>query len=126
MKLNVEIIKISPIATDEIDYNKLIFKVEFPKKVDLNNVNDLWIHLKSIVDGGALKVMVNMINLEFINSSGIATLINAAKSIRKNKGDIVLYSVPQEIRNIFKIVNLQDFIKIYGTEGEAFNFFRFV
>lgn len=126
MNLKVEIVKISPIETDDIDYNKLIFKVEFPKKVDLENVNEVWVHLKSIIDGGAMKIMINMINLEFINSAGIATIINAVKLIRKNKGNIVLYCVPQEIRSIFKIVNLQDFINIYGTEGEAFNFFRFV
>jgi anti-sigma B factor antagonist len=126
MNIIFDILKISPISADKIDYNTVIFKAELPKKVDIDSSKDLWIFFMTIITGGAVKIYVDFSNVEYIDSSGIGTLINTAKLIRKKKGDIIVANVTDEIRNIFKVINLDNFIKIYNSEVEAVNSFRYV
>jgi anti-anti-sigma factor len=62
--------------------------------------------------------------MEFIDSSGIGILVSIAKFMRQKGGDIVLSGSSAEVLAIFKVVNLQEFIKIFTTEGEAINHFH--
>ncbi|TFH43533.1 MAG: anti-sigma factor antagonist [Chrysiogenales bacterium] len=121
-----DIFKISQISSSKIDYSTVIFKAELPKKIDIDNSRDLWIYFKTLVTGGALKIYVDLKNVEYIDSSGIGILINTAKLIRKHKGDIVLANASDEMREIFKVINLDNFIKIYNSEVEAVKSFRYV
>ncbi|OHD66854.1 MAG: hypothetical protein A2176_12355 [Spirochaetes bacterium RBG_13_51_14] len=126
MNLVFDIIKISQVTTDKLDYATIIFKALLPKKVDIDNSKDLWIFFKTLISGGALKIYVDLKELEYIDSSGIGVMINTAKVIRKQNGDIVLANVSDEIKYIFKVINLENFIKIYKTEVEALKTFRYV
>ncbi|MBN2160564.1 MAG: STAS domain-containing protein [Spirochaetes bacterium] len=121
-----EIIKLSQMSADRIDYATVVFRVELPKKVDADNSKDLWIYFKTLVSGGALKICADMKKVEYIDSSGIGVIINTAKLIRNQKGDIVIANVSGEIREIFKVINLDNFIRIFGSEGEALNAFRYI
>jgi anti-anti-sigma factor len=126
MNIIFDIIKISPVSTDRIDYATIIFRALPPQKIDIDNSKDLWIYFKTLISGGARKIFVDLKNVEYIDSSGIGILINSAKMIRKQKGDIVLANVSEEVRNIFKVISLDEFIKIYNSEVEAINSFRYV
>ncbi len=126
MNMIIEIIKISPVSTERIDYSTIIFKAVLPSKVDVDNSKDLWFYLNTIITGGALKIYLDMEKLDYIDSAGIGVIINAAKMIRLKKGDIVIANIPDDIRTIFKVINLENFIKIYNSEVEAINSFRYV
>ncbi|HOD13899.1 MAG TPA: STAS domain-containing protein [Spirochaetota bacterium] len=126
MNMVVDIIKISPVSTERIDYSTLVFKIVLPQKLDVDNAKDLWFYLSTLITGGALKIYLEMNKLEYIDSSGIGVIINAAKMVRLKKGDIVIANISDDIRNIFKVINLENFIKIYGSEVEAVNSFRYV
>jgi len=126
MSIQFEIIKVSSRSTESVDYSTVIFRVDMGKKVDIENSNDLWIFFKTLADGGAKKFIVDMKNLEYIDSSGIGVIINTAKLIRPKKGDVAIINVSQSIRDIFKVINLQEFIKVFNLEAEALNYFRYV
>jgi len=126
MNMVVDIIKISPVSTERIDYSTLVFKIVLPQKLDVDNSKDLWFYLSTLITGGALKIYLEMNKLEYIDSSGIGVIINAAKMVRLKKGDIVIANISDDIRNMFKVINLENFIKIYGSEVEAVNSFRYV
>lgn len=126
MNVQFDIIKISPVALDKIDYTTTVFKLTLSQKIDIDNSNDLWIYLKTLIAGGAQKIYIDLGKVSYIDSSGIGVLINTAKLIRKHKGDIVMSNVSDEIKSIFKVIKLEDFIRIYNTEVEAVKSFRFV
>jgi anti-sigma B factor antagonist len=126
MNILVELLKISETSGDKIDFNTLIFKIELPQKIDIDHSKDLWIFLKTLISGGALKIYIDLKSLTYIDSSGIGVLINAAKLIRKNNGDIILANVSGEIKDIFKVINLENFIKIYNSEVDAVNSYRYI
>lgn len=126
MNIRFDIIKISPVATEKIDYSTIVFKVTLPVKVDIDNSKDLWIYLRTLVAGGAQKIFIDLSEVAYIDSSGIGVLINTAKLIRKQKGDIVMANISDEIRNIFKVIKLEEFITSYNSEVEALKSFRYV
>jgi anti-anti-sigma factor len=121
-----DIIRISQISSEKIVYATLVFKAVMPKKIDIDNSKDLWIFFKTLVSGGALKLYVDFTGVEYIDSSGIGVLINTAKLIRTKKGDIIIANPSEEIREIFKVINLGNFIKVHGSEVEAIKSFRYV
>lgn len=125
-QIDYEIIKISPIESNIIDYATIIFKLHLHNTISVENSNELNYHLKTMIDGGALKLLIDMKTLQSIDSSGIGILINTAKKLRTTDGDIVLANVSSEIKNIFKTINLQNFIKIFNTDAEAENHFRYI
>jgi anti-sigma B factor antagonist len=126
MNIIFTIIKLSQTSNEKIDFTTIIFKAELPKKIDIDNSKDLWIFLKTLISGGAQKILVDLKGCQYIDSSGIGIIINATKLMRKHKGDIILMGVSDEIKNIFKVINLENFIKIYNSEVEAMKSFRFV
>ncbi|HNR88128.1 MAG TPA: STAS domain-containing protein [Spirochaetota bacterium] len=126
MRIAFEIIRITQRLDEVIDFNALIFRIDAPKRVDIDSSRYLWIFLKTVIDGGVRKIIIDMKNLEMIDSSGMGVLINAAKLVRGKKGDIILSNVSADVRKIFKIINLQEFIKMFNTDGEAQNHFRFL
>ncbi len=121
-----DIIRISQVSSEKIDFATLVFKAVLPKKIDIDNSKDLWIFFKTLVSGGVLKLYVDFTEVEYIDSSGIGVLINTAKLIRTRKGDIIIANPSEEIREIFKVINLGNFIKTYGSEVEALKSFRYV
>ncbi len=126
LKVDYEVIKISPIENNTIDYNTIIFKVHLTDVIDLQNSRELNFQLQTIVKGGALKLLLDMKRLIAVDSSCIGILINTAKLLRSKKGDMVLANVSPEIKSIFKTINLQNFIKIFNSEIEAENHFRYI
>jgi anti-sigma B factor antagonist len=126
MNMQFDVIKISQVSAEKIDYATLVFKVTLPQKVDIDNSKDLWVYLKTLASGGAQKIFIDLQNVNYIDSSGIGVLINTAKLIRKQKGDIVMANVSDDIKSIFKVIKLEDFITIYNSEVEAVKSFSYI
>ena len=126
MKLLFELIDIAQMQNDLMNYNTMIFKVEVGKTIDIDNTKTLRVLLQTMINGGAKKILLDMKGLEYIDSGGIGLLINTAKNIRTKEGDIVLTNVTPEIKIIFNIISLQDFIKVFNLEVEAVEFFRYL
>ena len=67
-----------------------------------------------------------MAGLDFIDSSGISALIEAAKLLHQSKGDIALLNVPERIQIIIQPIKLNRFIKMFNNDDEVINFFKLV
>jgi anti-sigma B factor antagonist len=64
-------------------------------------------------------LVVNMTKVEFMDSSGLGTLVEALKWCRQNNGQLKLAGLTQGVRNVFEISRLESIFKIYDTETEA-------
>lgn len=126
MNINCEVINMSTVNKKDIDYSTVIFKVDFPGKMDLEISNDFWVLFNTLVNGGAQKIVVDMRNVEYIDSAGIGILINTAKMLRKDKGDLVISNVTEGVKVVLDVINLEKFIKFFNTDIEAINHFRYL
>ncbi len=126
MKNYLELIPLSPTPGDAVNYNLLLFRLKVPASLDLKSSTESLVIMKALIAGGAKKILMDMTGLETVDSAGIGTLISAAKSMKTAKGEVVFSGVSQSIKNVFRMVNLQGFIKIFNLEAEAVNYFRYL
>lgn len=112
-----------PNNADVFTSESVLFSASIKGKLDISNTRDIYIIFKSLIDGGAKKIIFNAGPLDYIDSSGIGMLVNIAKNIRNNGGDIAIVGTNEEILKIFKLVNLQNFLKMFDTEEQAINHF---
>ncbi|MFC1668794.1 STAS domain-containing protein [Spirochaetota bacterium] len=113
-----KIIKLSPRLTHEIDFDTIVMKIELKGVLDFDTSKDLWIFLSTTIKGGIKYIVYDMMDLEYIDSSGIAVLFNTAKSLNQEGGNTAIINLPEDIENIFKTVNLQKLVKILKSEED--------
>ncbi|NOK60442.1 MAG: STAS domain-containing protein [Chloroflexi bacterium AL-W] len=65
------------------------------------------------------RVTVNLAGVQFIDSSALATLIQAMKRYRQQQGDVYLCNLQQSVRIIFELTQLEKAFTIFATEEEA-------
>ncbi len=105
--------------------NKMpIFIIKMANLLDNDRTKDTWDVLKTFINGGVKYILIDMDDLEFVDSLGINMLINTAKLIRSNDGDMALVNVPQRIETILNPINIQRFMKIFRTPDDSIQHFR--
>jgi len=121
-----DIIHIIKQQGNDVHYDNFIVRVMAADMLDMDNAGDMRIFLITLIKGGVKKIVIDMTGLDFIDSSGIGVLIDAAKHLRQHGGDIVILSMPERVQIIVQPVRLNRFIKIFEREDEVIYFFRHV
>jgi anti-sigma B factor antagonist len=65
------------------------------------------------------KVVVNLSDVSFVDSSALALLVKGLKHCRQQGGDLALCSLQQPVRVIFELTRLDKAFGIYANEDEA-------
>ena len=74
--------------------------------------------LAEVIDGGERDLWVDLRPTEFIDSSGLSTLVAAQKRLRSLEGDLGLVCPKGNIRRLLEIVSLdQVFTIVDGLDG---------
>ncbi len=87
-------------------------------EVDLYNVSDLKKALFSVTDGKYSSVIVDMKNVNYMDSSGIGALVAGQKKMKAHNGKFALINIHDDVLNILKLATLDKFFKIYDTEED--------
>jgi anti-sigma B factor antagonist len=64
-------------------------------------------------------VIVNLENVVFVDSTALATLVQAMKRCRQLDGDLRLSNLKQPVRMIFELTRLDRAFEIFNLEEEA-------
>lgn len=67
----------------------------------------------------APRVIVNMSNVAYIDSAGVACLVEALKVARELKLGLALFGPNRVAREVFELTRLISVFEVYGTEEEA-------
>jgi len=92
--------------------------VDLEGKIDLGNSTALRTTLFDLL-AGTKRVALNMTLVRYIDSSGIATLIEALKKARDSQKDFVLFGVPEAVHAVLKLTNLLGVFRIADSEEHA-------
>ncbi|RJQ45224.1 MAG: anti-sigma factor antagonist [Gaiellales bacterium] len=88
-------------------------------ELDLYTAPRLKENLVSIIDGGALRIVIDMSAVHFIDSSALGVLIGGVKRLKPSDGRLVLVSVDENVNWIFQITGLTSVFDIFATRAEA-------
>jgi anti-sigma B factor antagonist len=67
------------------------------------------------------RIVVNLEGVEFMDSSGIATLVQAYKEARPFKGEVCLASPAGNVLRVLKLSNLTSLFPVFDSVDEAVN-----
>jgi anti-sigma B factor antagonist len=69
------------------------------------------------------KVVLNLAEVNFVDSSALALMVKGMKRCRQQRGDLYLCSLQQPVRVIFELTRLDKAFAIYTAETEAVSAF---
>jgi anti-sigma B factor antagonist len=87
-------------------------------RLDAVTAPDLKAHLKRLVEGGHIRLVVDLTDVPFIDSSGLAALVSAFKAAREAGGTIKLAGLNEQTRTIFTLTRLDRVFELY-SDAEA-------
>lgn len=76
-------------------------------------------YYKKITSQDQYNLILNFANTAYINSAGIATLINIITDITDKNGKIIFVNLSSHFQKVMDIVGLTDFVDIYGSNEEG-------
>ncbi|HEY4908690.1 MAG TPA: STAS domain-containing protein [Methylomirabilota bacterium] len=75
--------------------------------------------LTKLVDDGSRKLLVDLGEVGYVDSSGLGALVASLKHARVAGGDLRLCALQEDVRAIFEMTRLNKAVTIHGTRSEA-------
>jgi anti-sigma B factor antagonist len=87
--------------------------------VDITSSPELRGELKAALDRQIPRIVVDMGGVTFVDSSGLATLIEALQRTQAYQGKVVLCNLTQAVLGVFELANLDHIFKIRPSRAAA-------
>ena len=104
-------------VTQETHGSATLFIVE--GQVDMHTSPELRGHLRAALGSQASPLAVDLTDVAFIDSSGLATLIEALQAVGKYQGKLRLCGLSPEVRKLFDLAQLSTIFDLRDTRAEA-------
>ena len=88
-------------------------------KLDTTTAKAFEEKILSHIESGDRRFIIDLARLDYISSSGLRVLVSAAKRLANDNGKIVLCSLKDPVREVFKIVGFLSVFPAYGSHDEA-------
>ena len=75
--------------------------------------------INQLIDNDNKKIIIDLVNVDWMNSSGLGILIGAVTVLKNSNGCLCLINVSDRIRNLLKITKLDTVFNIYDNFDEA-------
>ena len=86
--------------------------------------NSLREKLKSMLAEGKKKIVLNMVNIKYIDSSGLGTLVAAHVSAKTQGASVCLCNLGKKFHEVMQITKLLTVFDVHNSESEAIDSFR--
>jgi len=93
--------------------------VRFDGRLDASSSPDVRAALQTALEKERPKVIVDLQDVPFIDSSGLAALVSGLRLAREKEGDIVLCGVQAQAQGVFRLTMLDHIFTIQPTSEEA-------
>lgn len=109
----------SPEVVKKVRQEDQTVVVELVGEVDMDRSVELRERLLSVLTDKPATLLIDMSEVDFMDSSGLATLVEALQMSRRDGVALKLAGLKKRVMSVFEISRLDSIFDIYGTEGEA-------
>ncbi|MDD1730406.1 MAG: STAS domain-containing protein [Methanospirillum sp.] len=88
-------------------------------RIDAGHSVDLDTALTEGIDQGMRLIVLDLTDVPYISSSGLRTVIKAAKAVKSDGGRITICGLNDTVREIFKVSGLFNIFREFPTANEA-------
>ena len=87
--------------------------------VDINSSPNVKKYFDQLTSGKKEKILINFSRVNYIDSSGLATLVEIYKKVKVYGGKLVLTDLSEKVYGLFEITKLNKLFNIVSTEEEG-------
>tara|TARA_R110002020_G_scaffold285541_2_gene501062 strand:+ start:507 stop:839 length:333 start_codon:yes stop_codon:yes gene_type:complete len=88
-------------------------------EVDASNSVILDEAITKLVDDGTRSILVDGTGLEYISSAGLGVFMSYLEDFQENEIDLKIYSLSDRVFEVFKILGLDQLMRIYPDKKTA-------
>jgi anti-sigma B factor antagonist len=80
--------------------------------------------LKDLLDGGKKKIVLNLGDVGYIDSSGLGELVSSFTTVRNSGGELKLANLTQKVNDLLTVTKLYTVFEVHNDEQAAVNSFN--
>ncbi len=92
--------------------------------IDRNQATELMVAVDELLELGKSKLMIDLSDLKYMNSSGLNVLIQLLTKTRTRGGESVIFNVNKKVNELLVITKLNTLFKVAETKAEAIALLR--
>lgn len=104
------------IITEENNIQVLVLSGEL---IDKNQATDLIKNIDELLVDGKNKLIIDLSDLKYMNSSGLNVLIQLLTKTRTNGGESVIFNVSKKVNDLLVITKLNTLFKVADSKEAA-------
>jgi len=89
------------------------------ERLDAHNSGELKDRILKLFEGGCRDAVVDLRNVQFIDSSGLGALLSGHKNAMQRSAGFALAGLQPRVRSMFELTRLQRVFEIYSGLQEA-------
>ncbi|MCX5811346.1 MAG: STAS domain-containing protein [Proteobacteria bacterium] len=90
----------------------------FEKRIDASLSTDLKGRMVDWINNGNKRIVLDLSEVEFIDSSGLGAIVSSLKTIG-NEGYLVICGMNETVKNLFHLTRIDRVFQIFLSEEEA-------
>jgi anti-sigma B factor antagonist len=75
--------------------------------------------IRELLDAGQAKILLNLGDVNYIDSSGIGELVSAFTAVRNRSGELKLLNLTKKVHDLLQITKLFTVFDVYNDEPSA-------
>lgn len=75
--------------------------------------------VRDLLDNGQVKILLNLGDVNYIDSSGIGELVSGFTAVRSRSGELKLLNLTKKVHDLLQITKLFTVFEVYSDEGTA-------
>jgi anti-sigma B factor antagonist len=80
--------------------------------------------IRGLLEDGQTKILLNLGDVNYIDSSGIGELVSGFTAVRSRDGELKLLNLTKKVHDLLQITKLFTVFDVYTDEGSAVSSYR--
>lgn len=99
--------------------NDVIVLLIKEERLDAHNSGDLKHEMQRLFEEGNKRLVIDLKDVRFIDSSGLGALVSGFKNATTCQGDLRLSSLQPQVKSMFELTRLHRVFEIFTSTSEA-------
>jgi len=80
--------------------------------------------VRQLLDDNRIHILINLADVDYIDSSGIGELVHAFTSVKNREGELKLLHLTKKVRDLLQITRLYTVFEVHSDEAAAVRSFQ--
>jgi anti-sigma B factor antagonist len=98
---------------------KRVDLVTLAGRVDSNSASQLDSTLKSLLENGRYKIVLELSGVSYLSSAGLRAMVSAVRESKKHRGDVRLANVSGRVAEVLNLAGLNAIFQVYEDKTSA-------